>query len=370
MIKSLFIVFLLAVTQSYGQQIVLSEGGQKIQIQSDGLYIIMDENGKDISDPLQNNGIQKQIPLWLQHVKIIEAEYFVQIYLLQKEIDELKLELKQAKNENHKTLISDCKNKIKELKGKLKDTIDLYNNALSYKKLADSQWEDGDKASSKKILKIQEYIDSKDYLFKTIKYRKGQPILLTNDHVNIENTTSENKDVKNQNSVVIDTFRIDQTDCFVKKMVEDNVTIEFLQFQSIFQFTPERLKVHLKNENLLEGKVRLRTTESNLFMDLQLEIRSKDAAKSYGFIPEGNLLRLEFVNGIRLNLKAKEQVLGRIEEYSGRVLFQASFLLDKEMTNQLEKLPIDYIGVMWSSGFEKYEVYEVDVLMNQIKCVH
>ena len=35
----------------------------------------------------------------------------------------------------------------------------------------------------------------------------------------------------------------------------------------------------------------------------------------------------------------------------------------------LEKYMIDEVGIMWSSGYETYDVYHVDVLKNLAQCL-
>jgi hypothetical protein len=348
---------------SNSQQILFSEGKQKIFLYENGMYCLV-TNSDTIMVHLVNPDVSDSINYYPLYSKIIEAEYFITNYLLHKEQDVILLSLKVAKEENNLNQISDNKMKLKELRIKIKDNEDLYNNALYYKTLADNIIEGDSISNLKKWQRLKKYVDSKNYLLKIVRNR----ILSPQTALLLESTIEPNTDILNKpeiREVKMETG----SNCSVTE-ISNTRSIEFLhKFLPFFTYTPERLRSHLKNENLLTGNIRLKQINNQYYLDLTIILRSKDAAKSYGSIPEDNLFRIEFVNGIRLNLKNLRNSGGTIEEYSGRVMYNLTFKLEKGMLNLIDKVPVDHVGLMWSSGFEKYIIYEIDVLMNQYKCI-
>lgn len=365
----LFMCFLVCHDTSVNaQQIIVSEGGQKIKIYDDGTYaIVPGDNEKPVllAALPTLNGAEKM----LTQVKIIEAEYFVLLFNLQKSIDILQLSIKQMGKEEPTKKVDDLRNKTKELRGKMKDSESLYDNALYYLKAAIKCQKLPEAKKQKKIQKIEKYIQNKDYIFKTSKYRDdASQEWLAYDGKSFVNRISTTLDQEEKLPMLEVKEKVYALDCHITEESQGEMHKYYLAYTSLFDFTPERLKSHLKHENLLQGSVRIRKMNQTYLLDMQVIMHSKDAAKSYGHVAEGSLIRFEYVNGIRLNFKVEETTLGRIEEYSGKVYYVFSFVLDKEMIKQLESLPLDYVGIMWTTGYEKYDVFEVDCLMRQFHC--
>lgn len=353
---------------TYAQQIIVSEGGQKIKIYDDGTYaIVPGENESPVLlATLPTLSGEKKM---LTQVKIIEAEYFVLLFNLQKSVDIIQLSIKQQEKDEPSRMLEDLKNKSKELRGKIKDSQGLYDNALYYLKSAIKCQNLPENKKLKRIDKIEKYIHNKDYIFKTSKYRDdASQEWLAYDAKSFTNRISSTLNQEEKLPMLEVKEKVFARDCQITEEAQGDNHKYYLSYASLFDYTPERLKSHLKQDNLLQSLVRIKRLNQNYYLDLQVILHSKDAAKSYGHVSEGSLIRFEYVNGIRLNFKVEETALGRIEEYSGKVYYVFSFALDKEMIKQLESLPLDYVGIMWTTGYEKYDVFEVDCLMRQFQC--
>lgn len=373
-VRPSFFLFLFLSCHVYyvaGQNYYETEGRQKVQIFEDGSYRIADKNGTDFFTLSALHTLPPSEKAEAQ-VNIIEAEYFVSIHSMQKEIDVLETALKRVKQESNKALIDDYKHKIKQVKERLKDVSGLYDNALYFQKLARKSVQSPENVNAKNWQKLQEYIDGKDYIFKTTKYVQGDVQIWKNELPEKQDGVPDpisNPVTDTVIAILPEKQLISGGDC---RLIHENTgTTESYahSFEPVFSFTPQRLKVHLKEENLMECNAQVSSVGKDIFLTLRIVMRSKDAAKSYGHIQEGSIVRLEFVNGIRLNVKAPQSVFGSFEEYSGKVIYQIKCKLDKEMVKQLQNLPLDYLGIMWTSGYEKYEIFEVDVLMRQLVCI-
>lgn len=138
----------------------------------------------------------------------------------------------------------------------------------------------------------------------------------------------------------------------------------------IFEFTPDRLKSYFKDKELMRVDVHLEKIGKQQYLGLTVKIISKDAAKNYGMIQKESMLKITFINGNNVILKAIDDARPSIEPYTGNSIYNIKYLMEGDDVRLFSKLPLDTLGIMWSSGFELYDIYNVDVLINQLKCLN
>ena len=161
-------------------------------------------------------------------------------------------------------------------------------------------------------------------------------------------------------------------DCAVQSESYDPITkmnSSVLEKDFLFNYTPDNLKNYFKAKDYLICRAGVSRVGKSTRLNLELVFSSKDAARSYGFVPDESLVSIQMVTGKLLRLKTKGESRSSIEQYTGNILYKLEIELDKDAQDALERIPLDKIGVMWSSGFERYEVFEVDFFMKQLKCI-
>jgi hypothetical protein len=162
------------------------------------------------------------------------------------------------------------------------------------------------------------------------------------------------------------------SDCAVQSESYDPITkmkSSVLEKDFLFNYTPDNLKNYFKTKDYLICRAGVSKTGKSTRLNLEMVFSSKDAARSYGFVPDESLVTIQMVTGKLLRLKTKGESRSSIEQYTGNILYKLEIALDKDALDALERIPLDKIGVMWSSGFERYEVFEVDFFMKQLKCI-
>ena len=102
---------------------------------------------------------------------------------------------------------------------------------------------------------------------------------------------------------------------------------------------------------------------------LNLEFESKDIKKSYGGVRKGEKLYINFIDQSRIYLTSFIDAIPYVEELTGYTKYELVYEIDKESRQQLERNYLDKIGIMYSSGFEEYVIYNVDEISNQLKCI-
>jgi len=142
-----------------------------------------------------------------------------------------------------------------------------------------------------------------------------------------------------------------------------------VESQYLFGYSQEKMKSYFKNDDFIKCNASLAKIGKNTFLTLNFRVKSKDAQKTYGMLQANETIRLQMVNGNKIYCKNVIQDQGTIEAYTGNTLYTGVFLINKDDLGTLKKGYLDSIGVLWSSGFEEYEIFEVDFIKNQLACL-
>ncbi len=140
--------------------------------------------------------------------------------------------------------------------------------------------------------------------------------------------------------------------------------------QPFFSFSQEKMKPYFKTEDYLSCDANISKVGKKHYLTLKIRIRSKDADKTYGALRLNENIKLQLIDGRNVyghNINTDE---GQIESYTGHTLYTGIFLLSKSDIKELKNHYLDNIGIIWSSGYEEYDIYNVDFLTNQIKCLN
>jgi hypothetical protein len=139
----------------------------------------------------------------------------------------------------------------------------------------------------------------------------------------------------------------------------------------LFDYTNSKLRKLYKEKSFMETKASFVALNNKLYLVLNIRIHSKDAPLTYGQISSGSTLKLIFMNGNEKYIKCSSTAAGqlRLQKKKYNTDYEVFYRLEKESIDMISKLDLDKIGIMWSSGFEEYEIYYLDLLKNQINCI-
>ena len=139
--------------------------------------------------------------------------------------------------------------------------------------------------------------------------------------------------------------------------------------QHLFGHTSEKLKHVLKKKNFLNCNAYLTLLDGDFYLNLDLELATKDASKSYGYIDKNDLVKLTFINGENFIANSIYKAEGKLEQYSGHTKYEAVYRLQDINMELIKDLELDKLAIIWSSGYEEYPVYEIDLLQRQLECI-
>ncbi len=139
--------------------------------------------------------------------------------------------------------------------------------------------------------------------------------------------------------------------------------------EEFFFKTPDQMRAILKDRDYLSCKGALANTGGLTFLELEIVIASASASKAYGIIEKGSKLSLKLLDGYTISLPAAKSAPGEVNNLDKTVTYRPRYLLDKIFIKSLEKSEVDQARLVWMTGYEDYEIYDVDFLQHQINCL-
>ena len=140
--------------------------------------------------------------------------------------------------------------------------------------------------------------------------------------------------------------------------------------KNLTSYTPDHLRNYYKNKDYLTIQSQLIESDGSYRIRFTFTFASKDIIKSYGQITQDGFVRLKMLSGRTVFLSIEKNIAGSITPYTGETVYVVTTsVIDKEDHRQLSRSYVDNIGILWTSGFEAYAIYEVDhfiKLFNQI----
>jgi hypothetical protein len=138
----------------------------------------------------------------------------------------------------------------------------------------------------------------------------------------------------------------------------------------LFVHTDERLRPFLKGKDYLRCEAHLSQVDGEMiFLTLQFTFAYPNAREAYGFIEKGSILTIELLSGEKALLRSQVMDGGRYHIAREELTYNVHYPIDPALINTLKNAEISAFTVFWSSGYERYEAYEVDFFSYQINCL-
>ena len=351
----MIIVSLLGSTAD-AQRNVTAISGQKILILSDGRWIYSPvENQNDANKtaemPIMVSKTIENIQLIQRAAEKKEVEKFLVFELFKKDLDSKKVQILNAKKLRNKDEEKKLSNDAVDLKTKIVFAERIYkNSAITV-------------AKTRKLRILHK---------KELYSQLGKLEVELNIKIDLTDFKNYVNGGRNFSSPVFE--KKPETGTLVKNCkgltnkTKEESRYDEMQSELLFNFTHQQLRSHFKEKELMEANVSIIVENKKRILILTYKQVSKDAENNYGFIPNDGLLRIDLISGKKIDLYAMNPSISESEPYTGNVVYQTEYLMKDEDKNELSEVPLDSIGMKWSSDFETYKMYNVDIVMNQIAC--
>lgn len=139
--------------------------------------------------------------------------------------------------------------------------------------------------------------------------------------------------------------------------------------QLLFSYTDERLRLFLKDKEYLRCEGFATSIGGFRFLTLQFTFAYPNAREAYGFIEKGSILTIKLLDGSFANLRAGKMDKGSYDTRTGLLTYSVHYPIDRNQIQLLRNSETDSVLVFWSSGYEEYEVFEIDFFINQLSCL-
>jgi len=139
----------------------------------------------------------------------------------------------------------------------------------------------------------------------------------------------------------------------------------------LFAYTSDEMRPYFKGQDYMSCEAYLSSLSGGYkYLTLEINIASEKAKLDYGIIEKGSVLNLKLMDNTNVQLFNNKTDVGILNELSSTVIYTAQYVISQGAEKILKKKEIDKIRIIWSSGYEDYEIYDLDFFVNQFKCLN
>lgn len=139
--------------------------------------------------------------------------------------------------------------------------------------------------------------------------------------------------------------------------------------EELFRFTNPSLKSYFTDREHIICRAALSTNSGNQILQLHFIINDVNAQRSFGNLPRNGVAILKLLDGETFTLYNVRADEGKPSEDKQSFTFVGQYVVDSGMFKKLKKSLLDKIRIAWSTGYEDYDVQNVDFFVRQLECL-
>ncbi len=141
--------------------------------------------------------------------------------------------------------------------------------------------------------------------------------------------------------------------------------------ETFFTHTSENLRAVLKGRDYLTciGNISSQTGGIKI-LNLKFRIASDLAQQEFGIIDKGSVLTVKLLDGSAIRLLNKKTDIGVVDPVNKSTVYNGQYIITNKDEKALSKSEVDKVRVVWSTGYEDYDIYEMDFLIKQLNCIN
>lgn len=141
--------------------------------------------------------------------------------------------------------------------------------------------------------------------------------------------------------------------------------------QILFRHTEDFMRATLpKDKEYITCEVIASRVQGGFYyINLSFTILTKEAQKSFGFLDKGTPFVFKLTNGRIISLSNSKTDIGVADINNNTTVYRAQLQLSGSDVKSLTDSELDIFRVAWSAGYEDYEIYNMDILQNLLRCL-
>ncbi|MEN9612444.1 MAG: hypothetical protein RLZZ628_3258 [Bacteroidota bacterium] len=161
--------------------------------------------------------------------------------------------------------------------------------------------------------------------------------------------------------------------CAVEFDGKDAFTGKFkkvLKSQLLFTHTEDFMRATMGNKDYITCEVQVSQVQGGFtYLNLIFKIASRDAQRTFGLLDKGSPISFKYINGKNSTFSNTKTDIGVIDPSGQFTVYKATCELAGSASKVLKENELDVIRVAWSAGFEDYEIVNMDVIQDLLKCL-
>ena len=129
------------------------------------------------------------------------------------------------------------------------------------------------------------------------------------------------------------------------------------------------MRATMKDKDYMTCDAQLVQIQGTTFLNFIIAITSRETQRSFGFLDKGTSVTVKLLNGRNVTLINNKTDIGSLDNNTGITTYKPQFILNSGDIRTLSESEIDYVRIAWSAGYEDYEIFDLDVLVNMFKCL-
>jgi hypothetical protein len=141
--------------------------------------------------------------------------------------------------------------------------------------------------------------------------------------------------------------------------------------QILFRHTEDFMRATLaKDKEYINCEVTASRVQGGFYyINLGFTILTKEAQKSFGFLDKGTSFVFKLTNGRIITLTSSKTDIGVVDIGTNTTVYKAQLQLSSSDVKAMMESELDIFRVAWSAGYEDYEIYNMDVMQNVMRCL-